>query len=76
MGILQKLFGDANKKYVDSLASTVSAINNLEKEFELLTDEEIKAKSLDLKKQVQAGTSLDDILVQLLPWSEKQPSAH
>ena len=63
MGILQKLFGDANKKYVDSLASTVSAINNLEKEFELLTDEEIKAKSLDLKKQVQAGTSLDDILV-------------
>ena len=63
MGILQKLFGDANKKYVDSLASTVSAINNLEKEFELLTDDEINAKSLDLKKQVQAGTSLDDILV-------------
>lgn len=63
MGILQKLFGDANKRYIDSLDAQVSAINALEKELEALSDEQIKDKSLDLKKQVQAGTSLDDVLV-------------
>ncbi|MFA6252709.1 MAG: preprotein translocase subunit SecA [Patescibacteria group bacterium] len=63
MGILQKIFGDANKKYIDSLTGLVTEINKLEPDLEKLSDQEIKAKSLELKKQVQVGKSLDDVLV-------------
>ncbi len=63
MGILQKIFGDANQKYVDSLKPQVAAINALEETFASLSDEELKTKSLSLKKEVSEGKSLDDILM-------------
>src|SRR3989344_5187194 len=63
MKFLEKLFGDANRKYLDSLQANLAAINALEKELVALADQQIKERSLDLKKQVAAGKSLDDILV-------------
>jgi preprotein translocase subunit SecA len=42
----------------------IKSINSLEPELEKLTDEELKGKSLDLKKTVQNGKSLDDSLVE------------
>ncbi len=63
MGILQKIFGDANQKYIDSLKPQVAAINALEETLASLSDEELKAKSLSLKKEVSNGKSLDEILV-------------
>jgi preprotein translocase subunit SecA len=63
MGILQTIFGDANQKYINSLSGLVADINKLETDFEKLSDEEVKSKSLDLKQQVQNGKNLDDILV-------------
>jgi len=63
MGLLDKLFGDANQKFIDSLEPQVKAINDLEPEFEKLSDEELKKKSLELKEQVKNGTKLDDVLV-------------
>ncbi len=62
MGILQKLFGDANKKYIDSLAPIVQEINKLETDLEKLSDQEVKDKSLALKKEVMDGKSLDEAL--------------
>ncbi|MBT6691541.1 preprotein translocase subunit SecA [Candidatus Parcubacteria bacterium] len=63
MQFLQKFFGDANQKFLDSLKPQIKQINDLEVEFEKLSDEDIKKKSLDFKKQVQSGTKLEDILV-------------
>lgn len=63
MGFLDRLFGDANQKYLNSLHPTVEAINALEKELEALTDDQIKERSLDLKKQAAEAKNLDDILI-------------
>ncbi len=64
MGIFSKLFGDANKRFLDNLKPQIEAINNLEKEYKKLSDKELKNKSLKLKKIVQKDTKLDEILVE------------
>ncbi len=62
MGILSKLFGDANKSFLNSLKPQIEAINNLAKDYHKLSDLELKKKSLELKKKVQKGLQLNDIL--------------
>jgi len=63
MGFLDKLFGDANQKFLKNLEPQIQAINDLEKKFKKLSDQELKNKSLELKKQAQEGTKLDQLLV-------------
>ena len=63
MKFLDKLLGDANQKFLNSLKPKIEAIKEAEKELTSLTDEQIKSKSLELKKQAQSGTKLDDLLV-------------
>ncbi|MFA6307650.1 MAG: preprotein translocase subunit SecA [Patescibacteria group bacterium] len=60
---LDKLFGDANEKFLKTLQPQIDAINILEQEFAKLSDQEIKAKSLNLKQKIKDGTKLDDVLV-------------
>jgi preprotein translocase subunit SecA len=60
---IDKLFGDANAKFLKGLEPQVEAIKIKEAEFLKLSDEEIKAKSLELKQQIKDGTKLDDVLV-------------
>ena len=62
MSILGKIFGDANERYIKSLQPTVDRINELEKEYEKLSDEELKAESLKFKARLAEGETLDDIL--------------
>ncbi len=64
MGILSKLFGDANQSFLNSLKPQVEAINNLRKDYHKLTDSELKNKSLELKKKVKEGSKLNDILIE------------
>src|SRR4030042_2813316 len=54
----KKFFGQYN------FEPLIKSINSLEPELEKLTDEELKNKSLDLKKTVQNGKSLDESLVE------------
>ena len=61
--VARKLFGSANERRIRSYQPRVSEINALEKELEALSDEQLKARTDDFKKQVAEGTSLDDILV-------------
>ncbi|MBV9954460.1 MAG: hypothetical protein JOZ70_04330, partial [Pseudolabrys sp.] len=62
-GVARKLFGSANDRRIKSYQPRVSAINALEKELEALSDDDLKARTADLKKQVADGASLDDVLV-------------
>ena len=61
--VARKLFGSANERRIRSYQPRVAAINALEPELAALSDEALKARTEEFKKQVADGTSLDDILV-------------
>jgi len=61
--VARKLFGSANDRRIRSYQPRVHEINALEKELEALSDDALRARTDEFKKQVAEGTSLDDILV-------------
>lgn len=62
MSFLSKIFGDANARYIKSLQPIVDQINALEKDFEKLSDAQLKEKTAEFKNQIVQGRTLDDIL--------------
>lgn len=54
MSIFKKLFGDPNQKVVDKLKPAVEKINELEKDFEKLSDGDLKKKAEELKKGISS----------------------
>ncbi len=62
MSILNKIFGDANEKYLKKLQPLVDKINSLEPKFEVFSDEELKQKTNEFKKRLVKGESLDALL--------------
>ncbi len=50
IGFLLKLLGDPNEKKVKNMMGVVERINELEPEFEKLTDDELKAKTAEFKE--------------------------
>ena len=61
--VARKLFGSANDRRIRSYQPRVDEINALEKELEALSDDALRARTEEFKKQVAEGASLDDILV-------------
>jgi preprotein translocase subunit SecA len=61
--VARKLFGSANDRRIRSYQPRVDAINALEPEFKALSDEALKARTAEFKKQIAEGASLDDLLV-------------
>src|SRR3569832_2107101 len=61
--VARKLFGSANDRRIHGYQPQVDAINALESEVAALSDEALKARTDEFKKQIAEGTSLDDILV-------------
>ncbi|WP_029042373.1 preprotein translocase subunit SecA [Cucumibacter marinus] len=59
----RKLFGSANDRRIKRYQPKVDAINALEPELEALSDEELKARTAEFKKQYAEGKHLDDLLV-------------
>ncbi len=62
MSLLTKIFGSRNQRLLKQLQKSVRAINALEPELEKLSDEQLKAKTPELKAKLAAGASTDDIL--------------
>ncbi|MCK6462270.1 MAG: preprotein translocase subunit SecA [Candidatus Pacebacteria bacterium] len=62
MSFLTKIIGDSNKRFLKKLEPVVAKINELEKDFEKLSAEELKAKTTEFKKRLDEGQTLDDIL--------------
>ncbi|MCH8240900.1 MAG: preprotein translocase subunit SecA, partial [Proteobacteria bacterium] len=58
-----KLFGSSNERKLKSYDANVAAINALEGELEKLSDEELRARTVDFRNQVAEGAELDDLLV-------------
>ncbi len=57
-----KVFGSSNDRRLKSYNSRVPAINALEPEFAALTDEELRAKTVEFRERLANGESLEDLL--------------
>jgi len=62
MPLLQKIFGDPNKKIIEKIEPIVRQINELEPKFESFSFEELKNETGKFKERLGKGETLDDIL--------------
>ncbi|OJI07226.1 preprotein translocase subunit SecA [bacterium CG10_37_50] len=62
--ILQTLFGDPSTKYLKTIEASVQAINALEPSLKALSDEALKAKTLEFQTRLKNGETEDDLLVE------------
>ena len=62
MSVLNKIFKSYSEKEVKRVKPIVAKINSLEPEMAKLSDSELVAKTPYLKKQLEEGKTLDDIL--------------
>ena len=61
--VARKLFGSSNDRRIRTYRPRADAINALENEIEQLSDEALRARTEEFKKQLAGGATLDDILV-------------
>jgi preprotein translocase subunit SecA len=61
--VLQKVFGSSNERRIKSYRPRVDAINALEQELEALSDEALRARTDEFKRELADGKTLDDLLV-------------
>ena len=61
--VARKLFGSSNDRRIRTYRPRVDEINALEAELQSLSDEALRARTDEFKKQVAEGATLDDILV-------------
>ena len=59
---LTALLGDSNERAVKKLKPLVQEINDLEPEFERLSDEELRAKTDEFRSRLGSDETLDDLL--------------
>ena len=57
-----KVFGSANDRKLKPYASRVAAINALEPEIAALSDEELRGRTIEFRKRLAEGETLDDLL--------------
>ncbi len=62
MGLLKKLFGDYSQKEIKRILPLQTKVLELEEEYKALSDEELRAKTLEFKERLAQGETLDDIL--------------
>ena len=59
---MQSLKGRQYRKFIKKCAPVVARINDLEKELQSLSDDELRAKTTEFMQRYQDGASLDDLL--------------
>ncbi|QPK05136.1 preprotein translocase subunit SecA [Vibrio kanaloae] len=60
--LLTKVIGSRNDRTLRRLRKIVKEINNYEPTFEALSDEELKAKTVEFRERLEKGESLDQLL--------------
>jgi len=58
------LFGSSNARYLKRLEAKIEAINSLEPRYQAMTDAELRAQTLEFKRRLEAGETVDDLLVE------------
>jgi preprotein translocase subunit SecA len=62
LGFITKIFGTKNEREIKRIIPLVDEINSLEPEISPLTDAQLAGKGDELRKTLEQGQSLDDIL--------------
>ena len=62
MGLMEKIFGDINEKEVKKIEKIADVIETFDLEMQTLSDNDLRGKTQEFKKRVEAGETLDDIL--------------
>jgi preprotein translocase subunit SecA len=60
--IIKGIFGSKNERELKAMAPLVDRINQLEPDFQALSDEQLKAKTPEFKERISNGESLEDLL--------------
>ena len=60
--LMRGFFGSANDRLVKQLYKTVSKINALESQYQVLTDDQLRENTTKFKDRIANGESLDDLL--------------
>ncbi|MBQ3060900.1 MAG: DEAD/DEAH box helicase, partial [Lachnospiraceae bacterium] len=64
MSLFEKIFGTHSERELKLIYPLVDEIEALEPEYEKLTDDELKAKTVEFKNRLSKGETLDDLLVE------------
>ncbi len=62
--LAQKIFGSSNDRELKRLSTLIAPINDIEPDFEKLSDDELKAKTVEYRNRLKEGETLDDITVE------------
>ena len=60
----KKIFGSANDRFISKLQKQTEDINKLEKDYEKLTNHELKNKTKEFKLKLKQNKTLDSILIE------------
>ena len=60
--VLKKIIGTKNERDVKKLRPLVARVNELEQQLQSLSEDELKAKTLEFKERLKKGQTTDDIL--------------
>ncbi len=60
--LAKKVFGTPNDRKIKAVQPLITKINNLEPEFQALSDDQIKVKTEEFKTRIKDGESLDSLL--------------
>ncbi|OEZ33767.1 preprotein translocase subunit SecA [Francisella endosymbiont of Amblyomma maculatum] len=62
LGLVQKIIGSRNERFIKKVFKIVQKINSLEPGFEKLSDEQLKVKTLEYRERLANGEILDNLL--------------
>ncbi|WP_442602629.1 preprotein translocase subunit SecA [Paenibacillus sp. KN14-4R] len=62
LGLVKKIFGDSNEREIKRMLKVVEQINSIESQFTGLSDEELKAKTVEFRARIEKGETLDELL--------------
>lgn len=62
LGLVKKIFGDANEKEVKRFTKIAERVNELESSITSLNDEQLRGKTEEFRGRLEKGETLDDLL--------------
>ena len=72
--LLEKIFGTYSSRELKKISPLVKQIMSLDSQMSGLTDQELKAKTIEFKDRLNRGESLDDILVEAFAVVRRLPT--
>ena len=62
--VLAKVFGSKHERDVKKMTPVIEAVDAFEADFEKLTDDQLRAKTGELKERIAQGASVDDLVAE------------